>query len=281
MNLTNLNGLPDAFVKAVRNDSYVGGGDISVTRLIDAPQRRSLNKTYKDYVVEDVSDRVWSLMGQCMHTLLERANTTALVEQRLYMEVGGWQLSGQFDRLHLGDKTLQDWKMTTVYKAEGSIDWERQLNILRMLAKANGYEVDKLQVIAVLRDWKLSESLRNPDYPSANVQVIDVPVWSDDQAMAYIRQRIDMHQRSDRGEVVLCSDEERWYAGTTYALMKEGGKRAKKVSVNLEDLGVPEKGYVIEERKGGYRRCENYCEVAPFCTQFKSEKKGVEDVNEY
>jgi hypothetical protein len=63
--------------------------------------------------------------------------------------------------------------------------------------------------------------------------------------------------------------------------MKEGGKRAKKVSVNLEDLGIPEKGYVIEERKGGYRRCENYCEVAPFCTQFKSTQQGVHDDNEY
>jgi hypothetical protein len=281
MNLTNLHGLPDAFVSAVRNDSYVGGGDISVTRLIDSPQKRNLSKTYKQFVVEDVSDRVWSLMGQCMHTLLERANTTALVEERLYMEVNGWQLSGQFDRLHLEDKLLQDWKLTTVFKVDGSVDWERQLNILRILAKHNGYEVERLQVIAVLRDWRRSEALRNPDYPQANVKVIEVPVWDDEQALAYIKERIDLHQRSDRGEVVPCSDEERWYAGTTYALMKEGGKRAKKVSVNLDDLGVPEKGYVIEERKGGYRRCENFCEVAPFCEQFKSTQEGNHDVTDY
>ena len=89
-----------------------------------------------------------------------------------------------------------------------------------------------------------------------------------------------MHQAADRGEEVLCSDEERWYAGTTYALIKEGGKRAKKVSVNREDLGEPDKGYVIEERKGGYRRCENFCEVAPFCQQFKSTQESDQgDVN--
>ena len=35
MNLTNLYGLPDALVNAVRNDPYQGGGDISVTKLID------------------------------------------------------------------------------------------------------------------------------------------------------------------------------------------------------------------------------------------------------
>ena len=36
MNLTNLLGLPDAFVAAVKNDPYSGGGDISVTKLIDS-----------------------------------------------------------------------------------------------------------------------------------------------------------------------------------------------------------------------------------------------------
>jgi hypothetical protein len=280
MNLTNLKGLPDAFVSAVRNDSYVGGGDISATKLIDSPQKRILNKTYKQYVVEDVSERVWSLMGQAVHTVLERAGTTALVEERLYMDVNGWQLSGQFDRLHLGDKALQDWKVTTVFKANGSEDWERQLNVLRMLAKANGYEVDTLQVIAIFRDWRRSDASRNPDYPQASVKVIEVPVWDDAKATAYIEERIALHQAADRGEEVLCSDEERWYAGTTYALIKEGGKRAKKVSVNREDLGEPDKGYVIEERKGGYRRCENFCEVAPFCQQFKSTQESNQgDVN--
>ena len=83
MNLTNLLGLPDAFVAAVKNDPYTGGGDISATKLIDSPQRRVLYGKYKDFVVEDVSDRVWAVMGQAVHTVLERAGTSALVEERL------------------------------------------------------------------------------------------------------------------------------------------------------------------------------------------------------
>ena len=122
MNLTNLHGLPDAFVNAVKNDSYKGGGDISVTKLIDSPRRRVLNRQFKEFVVEDVSERVWSLMGQAVHTVLERAGTSAMVEERLYMDVHGWKLSGQFDRLDLVDKTLQDWKLTSVFKASGSED---------------------------------------------------------------------------------------------------------------------------------------------------------------
>ena len=56
MNLTNVHGLPQALVDAVRNDPYTGGGDISVTKLIDSPQRRVLLKEYKDSIVEDVTN---------------------------------------------------------------------------------------------------------------------------------------------------------------------------------------------------------------------------------
>lgn len=282
MNLTNLHGLPDALVNAVRNDPYTGGGDISVTKLIDAPQRRALRKSFQDLVVEDVSERIWSLMGQAVHTVLERAQTNALVEQRLYAEVGGWKLSGQFDRVHVEDGVLQDWKVCSTYKADGDESWARQLNILRWLAKENGIEVDRLQVVAIFRDWKLSETKRKADYPPQAVKVIEVPVWGHEKTLAYIQERIALHQRADAGEVAPCTDEDRWYSGTTYALMKVGGKRAIKVSPIREELGSPGEGQEIVERKGENRRCENYCEVAPFCQQFqqlKMQEGATDDVD--
>ncbi len=272
MNLTNTLGLPDAFVAAVRNDPYQGGGDISVTKLIDSPQRRVLYKEYRDFVVEDVSERVWSLMGQAVHTVLERAQTSALVEERLYMDVNGWKLSGQFDRLHLGDETLQDWKVTTTYKSKGDPSWERQLNVLRLLADANGYKVSRLQIVAIYRDWSRAKAKANDDYPQANVQIIDVPVWSLEETRKYVEERVALHQSAEAGDVTLCTDEERWFQGTTYALMKKGGKRAIRVVENREDLGEPDDGYFIEERRGAYKRCEEFCEVAPFCKQFQAQK---------
>ena len=272
MNLTNLHGLPDAFVAAVRNDPYQGGGDISVTKLIDSAQKRVLLKKYKKFVVEDASEKVWALMGQAVHTVLERADTSALVEERLYMDVNGWSLSGQFDRLHLADKCLQDWKVTTVYKAKGDKAWTRQLNILRALAIHNGYQVEKLQVIAILRDWKKAETQRSPDYPALNVLTIDVPVWDIEQTNAFIQERITLHQKAEV-DVVECTEEERWYAGSTWAMTKIGGKRASKVAPTKEELGECQVGYEIAERKGGYRRCEGYCEVAPFCAQWKQEQE--------
>ena len=271
-NLTNIHGLPDALVNAVKNDPYTGGGDISVTKLIDAPRRRTLNKQYKDFVVEDVSERIWSLMGQAVHTVLERAETTAVVEKRLYAEVLGWKVSGQFDRLTIADGVMQDWKLTTTYKADGDKSWERQLNLLRWLAHKNGIEVSRLQVVAIFRDWKKAEAQRKPEYPQRNVMVIDVPVWTLEQAELYAAERVELHQQSEAGQEIECSEDERWYSGTTYALMKDGGKRAKKVEDTIEALGEIPEGHYVAERPGSNRRCEGYCEVAPFCKQYQQWK---------
>lgn len=269
MNITNVHGLPEALVKAVKNDSYKGGGDISVTKLIDSPQIRLLQNKHKSVIVEDVSDRIWALMGQAVHHVLERsAEEHAMIEERFYMDVDGWKLSGAVDRLVPSQKVIQDWKFVSTYKADGDESWTKQLNILRMLAKANNIEIDKLEIIAIFRDWQRAVAKRDQNYPQTIVKIISVPVWSDDEAMAYIRERIALHQKADAGELVECTDQERWAAQTTYALMKEGGKRASKVALTKEELGEPAKGYEIVERKGGYRRCEEFCAVSQFCPQF-------------
>lgn len=277
---TNVHGLPDAFVNAVLNDPYQGGGDISATKLIDSPRRRTLYRKHQSEVVEDVSERVWAVMGQAVHGVLERAQTSALVEERLYAEVNGWKVSGQFDRLHLAEGTLQDWKVCSVYKAGGDEQWTRQLNVLRWLAVQNNYPVHKLQVVAIFRDWKRSESQRRDDYPRQSIQVIDVPVWSLEDCEAYVKERVGLHQQSDLGEEVLCSEEERWYSGTTYALMKDGGKRAKRVVQILSELGEIPAGHHVIERPGRNRRCEEYCEVAPFCAQWQAIKASQPTIGE-
>jgi hypothetical protein len=276
LNLTNTYNLPDAILQAVKNDPYKGGGDISVTKLIDAPQRRQLIAKFKESIVEDVSDRVWALLGQAVHTILERANRSDIVEDRLYAEVNGWQLSGQFDRIDLHGAHLDDYKVTGVYKVmAGDVkDWTWQLNILRWLALQNGYKVDGLRIIAILRDWKKAESQRKQNYPVAPIVSIDIDVLPDDVIYQYICERITLHQKASTGEQVLCTDDERWYEGTKWALMKKGGKRAIRVYENKDEIESPiADGFFIEERKGGYKRCAEYCEVAPFCDQYQADRQ--------
>jgi hypothetical protein len=278
MNLTNVHDLPQALVDAVRNDPYTGGGDISVTKLIDSPQRRVLLKQYKDSIVEDVTERIWSLLGQAVHTILERANKSDVVEERLFAEVDGWSLSGQFDRMDLHKTTLDDYKCTSTYKVMMSdmIDWERQLNVLRWLAHQNGYTVDKLRIIAILRDWRKADAKHKQGYPQQPVATIDIPVWPLEETYQYIRSRISIHQNAEAGMATECTNEERWYTGTTYALKKVGGKRALKVSERKEELESQlTDGTFIEERPGLYRRCAEYCEVANFCTQYQPDREAL------
>lgn len=273
MNITNIHGLPEALVRAVKHDTYTGGGDISTTRLIDSPQIRALQKKYSKAIVEDVADRLWSLMGQAIHHVLERAaEDNAIVEKRYFMDVEGWKLSGQIDRMLPDEGILQDWKFVSTWKADGDDSWTKQLNILRQLVKANGYEVKQLEVVAIFRDWSRATADRDKDYPQSPVKIIRIDVWSDEKAMDYIKERVIAHQKADT-EPALCSDEERWKTATTYALMKEGGKRATKVALTIEDLGEVKPGYEVVKREGSYKRCESFCQVSAFCDQFKKDRK--------
>lgn len=275
--ITNKHGLPEALVRAVQNDPYsAGASDISVTKLIDSPQRRQLLLAYGNAVEEDVSERIWSLLGQAVHHILERAGTDTMVEERLYAEVEGWTLSGQFDRLHLASKTLSDYKVTTTYKAKGDDNWTRQLNVLRWLAFQNGLVVDHLEIVAIFRDFRRSEADRNPDYPTQAVKVIPIPVWPLDETEEYVRSRIMLHQTAQVGfGASRCTDEERWYTGDKWALMKPGGKRALRV-LDEKPADVPD-GMVLEHRPGVYRRCEQYCEVAKWCPQWQDTLPLLED----
>jgi hypothetical protein len=270
VNLTNTYGLPEALVRAIKNDPYTGGGDISVTKLIDAPQVRVLRKQFGSAVVEDVSDRIWSLLGQAVHTILERAGEEdhVQVEERLYAEVDGWKVSGQYDRMDLHGTTLDDYKVTSTYAVKGKVEWERQLNCLRWLAVKNGYTVERLRIVAILKDWKKANTVRDPNYPPVPVAIVEVPVWDLAETYEYIRDRVALHQRAEAGESIECTDEERWFSGTKYALMKKGGKRAIKIYERKDDVEITD-GTFVEERPGVYRRCQDYCEVAPFCDQWQ------------
>lgn len=73
--LTNKYGISDAIVKACMVDNHITIGDISVTQLIDAPQVRMLKK--QNDIEEDVSDRIWMMMGTAVHYVVELGEITS------------------------------------------------------------------------------------------------------------------------------------------------------------------------------------------------------------
>lgn len=75
--LTNKKNLSEAIVRALGRDWYSGTGekrDYSVTELLNPPKIIHLMKRHKDELEEDVSEKIFMLMGSAMHAILERAN---------------------------------------------------------------------------------------------------------------------------------------------------------------------------------------------------------------
>lgn len=270
MTLTNRMNLPDGIVQAVTNDPYNrGSSDISVTQLIQPPYQRKLRETVEQ--IEDVSDRIWSLIGQSVHTILERAyKGKGLVEERLYTDVLGWKVSGQFDVIENG--CLMDYKVTSVWAIKGDtkIEWEQQLNLLRLLAHENGIEVTSMKIIAILRDWSKGKA-NGPDYPEVQVVPIDIQMWTLEQTREYMLERVKLHQQS---EPQPCTAVERWQTQNVYAVMKDGRKSA--VTLHYSPAEAREqcfelgKGHTVVHRPGSYRRCAGYCNVSHGCPEFQA-----------
>jgi hypothetical protein len=276
MKLTNRMGLPQAVVDAVRNDGYSRGeSDISVTQLCDSPRVAVLTDKHQDEIVEDASERIFSLLGQCIHTLLERANKVAVAERRLKIEIEGWTISGGMDLFDEGDGILSDYKVTSVWAVNKGIkeEWISQLNCYAHILRSHSHTVNGLRIIAIMRDWSVNDAARDPSYPQTQVATFDIPLWSVDQAEKYMRERVILHKQA-RVEIPLCSQKERWAHPDTFAVMKQGGKRAINGGIyEVEESAVAHAaqlpGHYVEKRPGRQVRCANYCRVARFCEQYQ------------
>lgn len=410
--------LPQPIVDAVANDDYSrGNSDISVTQLISPPRMTALVREHWDTLEEDVSDRIFSLFGKAVHTILERAERVAIAEQRLYMKVGDWTVSGAMDRISImgmdcplhapkSSRTLpleipadggvlgvdgsdgggvrgaghgtagfgldvrtsvgldsplransaadgrvpfvrqpevrplespfpgyalgqhegrlvegaperaaesagatlvsdgqpyepptavctghviSDYKTASVNELVRGVKTEReqQLNIYRVLAELNGYHVERLEAVFILRDWSKirasKETLRphlgsgplHSAYPQAQVVIYQEPLWEMEDAYKFIAERVMLHQAS-RIALPQCTDDERWSREPEFAVMKAGGKRASTVKDTQEEADEyiaahPKDKYKVEARPGESIRCTYYCLAGlnGVCDQFK------------
>lgn len=279
MKITNNENLPQSIYEAVQNDPYdAGESDITVTTLIGPARKRALLLKHKDEIVEDCSERIWSLFGQAIHTILERSETDSIAEERFYMTCkNGWKLGGQVDRFEPFIGLLQDFKTTSVWSVKGDAknEYVQQLNILAHLLRKNGFTVNKLEIIAILRDWSKREAQRDKEYPRHNVVKLDIPLWSPEETEAFIDSRVAEHEKALKEEVK-CSDAERWCKAHSWAVIKKGQKRATKVFYNEKEAGsfaADDPNMAVEFRPGEVIRCGSYCNVNKFCSQYQEEVK--------
>jgi len=274
---TNYYNLPEPIVSALTTDWYYNPGRISVTALIKSPRQRQLEIRYANQITEDVSDRIWLLLGNAVHDVLERAETkNSLQEERLTTQILGWTVAGRAD-LWEEPGTLWDFKITSVWAGMDGIkpDWEAQLNMYAYMYKKMGFPVEKIQILAIYRDWSKGKAKQGGNYPSCGVGVIPGKLWNSDDVLEYMYERVDLHQKAQKledHELFPCAPEERWETPTKYAVMKKGRKSAVRLLDNEHDamsmIGAKGKDHYLEVRPGRSIKCEEYCNVNFACSQY-------------
>ena len=283
MKLTNKYGLPETVVKALTRSEYTKGeSNRSITQIIDSPRVRILRQENWENMEEDVSEKMWAVLGSAAHKMFEETgDENHLTEERLYTEVEGWVISGAIDvqRIEEDGITVIDYKTTSVWSVIlGKKEWEYQLNCYAYLVRhAKGQKVKSLKVIAILRDWRAKDAEQKEDYPKAPIVEIDVPLWSDQEQDAYVHERVALHQEAEfqrltGAELPECSDSERWAKSDIWAVKKIGNKRAIKLYDNEEEAKANLlAGQEIEFRRGEPTRCTaNWCRVNAWCSQYKN-----------
>jgi len=278
--ITNQYNLPDSFVRYDRRNPHnPDGADYTITTLIDSPQIAQLRKQNTENITEDISDRIWAILGTAVHKVLEDgAGEGEIVEQRFHATINGSKISGQID-LHPPTKDgmiLSDYKTIRAYTLQanpsGKQDWSRQLNAYATLARHNDVKVAGLEVIAICRDWSAAAASRSDDYPKNAIIRVPVKMWDPYYADDYLAERISLHQSPDAEE---CTSEEMWLKPPVFAVherLASGGvkKRAKRLfdtRTDAESFAMEEQGRVVKKREQEHTRCDSYCSVAQWCKQ--------------
>ena len=277
--------MPEKFAKVLKNDYYKKNTEYSVTQLLKPLQSSILQIRYGDKKEYEIEDRLWSFFGTAFHDAMENAeDDDSIIEERLKY----FKVSGKFDHFDVKEKTLYDFKFTSVWKAvyadESSMkDYQIQLSIYAWLLKNAGFEVEKIANILIFRDWKKAEFERGKyDISKPYVTVyhdileeidgIPIKEWIDNKIS-----KLDELKEVKDEDLPECTLEERWAKPSKFAIMKNKNKKATKLfeteaeaneyiaEIKKQDT---KNEYRVEERKGEqWVRCD-YC-LKEFCKQYQ------------
>ena len=290
MKITNKLGLPEAFVKMAERDYEYKDKQYSVTGLLKPVRQSILERRYYGEIEEDVSDMIWLLFGTAVHNILDHQEEGVheFKEEHLVIDdIGEYKLSGYFDLYNSKTKTVTDYKTCSVWKViYGDYeDWERQLLMYAYMLRHIGFEVEKGEVIAILKDHSKAQAKYKKDYPELPVKKITFEFTEDDFKTIdiFIKDKFEVIKHAEKlpdEDLPMCTLEERFNDGNKYAVMKKNRKRAMRV---LDTMAEAEKwmkdkgGDYIDIREGEDKKCHDYCRVNTFCPYYRK-KYMKEDV---
>lgn len=250
-----------------------------------------------------------------VHTLPDPKEGEKIIDQLkkvTWYHINHYYVSCKIDVYDHIQKCLEDYKCTSVYKVQRGCDadWEAQVNCGGFGMRMIGFEVTKVRIVVFIDGWKVAdlESQENSaarkgvkcKYPIAKAKEFnDVRVWSNEECLNYLRNRVQLHvaaQSLTDDKIPVCTLEERWYRGESFAIIKEGLKVAKKV-IKCDDYENREQAYEtakivlgeyqaekpkdaalfsIQTRPGNDGRCNGrvrYCHVCQWCNYWQETYK--------
>ena len=125
----------------------------------------------------------------------------------------------------------------------------------------------------IFTDWSQAKAKEDPKYPQSRIMVKEIDLWGDEETLKYISERMALLEKTaamEQNEMPKCDKNELWTSGESWAIMKNGGKRAMKVhkteAAAIEHKDTLNSTYHIEHRPGKVARCR-YCQARKFCNQ--------------
>lgn len=277
MKVTNKLGLPEPFVMYASKDEHeYKENRYSVTELLLPTREIKLNRKYAQEIEIDVADMIPALFGTAVHRVLED-NTPILTglntEMSIEMQFGEDTVAGRIDLFDSNELEITDYKTCSVSKVmkEDFEDFRKQgLMYALGIFKKYGIISKRLKFPCLMKDWSKIKSLTSSNYPASAIYIWKYEISDSDYDYieGYIKDKLNDINREELPE---CTDEERWYTGTKYAVYKNVGDKRAAIVCDTEEEAH---GYItnkcggageIEVRKGEYLKCKYYCNCCKFC----------------
>lgn len=272
MKVTNVLGLPQAFVDAVSVERHNEKGCYSATTLLKGACETVLTNRHWDEIEVDASESIWSVFGTATHSIFEKQKDNTFKEEQFSVPVSKSVVTGRVDSYDLESETLVDWKTASIWKVQFKdfSDWYKQGMVYAWLMKKSGLNVKRCKFIALLKDHSKSKARQSAEYPQSPVYVYQFDVTENalNDIEVFITnkvQELELAEKVADEKLVPCTAEERWATEDKWAVMKYGRKTALKLCNTKEEAEQYASGDYIEFRQGESKKCEDYCNVCQWC----------------
>jgi hypothetical protein len=286
MTITNRLNLPAGLVKAVSTERHNAARCLSATTLLQGTKQIILTDRHWNELEDDVSDRIWAIWGQAVHSLLEHEGENDFTEQEIACKAGDITITGRIDNYNMATGTICDYKTASVNKVKFNdfSEWRAQGMIYAWLLARNSFPVERCRFIALLKDHSKTEARRDRRYPEKPIFVYEFNVTPDRlfKTGQFIRdkaQEYEAYQKLDDDKIPPCLPEQRWDRPPVFAVKKEGRKTAVRLfdaqaeaEAKAAELGA---GHFVETRPGESIKCRSYCLCCDFCDFYRQNVKPV------